>query len=407
MRNESLLTRYDHSIKSFFLKSQSKTKKKDFFSKKKFYFLSQSTRIRAVQIRKQNLINDELRVFQLIVKFIQKSVFKLFWKNDLMTFVQFLRSIDSMKMFIVYKRKNQKMKLSDICVSNNFKFDDDASWKKNIMKKKKYIKNLTNQFAEFFIFKFFELTKKTRLKSEWIQKMQIKDELLKRKKKLFLKMLFNCEIALFWDFIEKDFVRFEISSSMKIRIVLHEAWQVFKFQVLKTLMKTIAEMIKNRIKDDVLKFCYESYRNSWFLVKKKEKEKYRLINVVLKMNRVIIRNANLFSAIDEFFEKCANCAIISLMNLFSEYDQLSLIEKCRDIIVFMTSFNLMKMKTIFMKTINFVIQFVWMMNKIIVDHVFHHAFLFVNDIKIKKSKTTYNNEFILFEIRRYVMKHIQ
>jgi hypothetical protein len=132
-----------------------------------------------------------------------------------------------------------------------------------------------------------------------------------------------------------------------------------------------------------------------------------VINVALKMNRVIIRDANLFSAIDEFSEKFADCVIVSLVNLFFEYDQLSLIEKCRDMIVFMTSLDLVRMTTIFMKAINFVTQFVRVINKIIVDHVFHHALSFVNDIKIKRSKTTYNNEFILFEIRRYVMKHIQ
>ncbi len=48
-----------------------------------------------------------------------------------------------------------------------------------------------------------------------------------------------------------------------------------------------------------------------------------------------------------------------------------------------------------------------MINKIIVDHVFHHALSFVNDIEVKRSKITYNDEFIVFEIRRYVMKHIQ
>jgi hypothetical protein len=67
----------------------------------------------------------------------------------------------------------------------------------------------------------------------------------------------------------------------------------------------------------------------------------------------------------------------------------------------------MKMTTIFMKAINSVIQFVRMINKIIADHVFHHALSFVNDIEMKKSKITYNDEFIVFEIRRYVMKHIQ
>jgi hypothetical protein len=44
------------------------------------------------------------------------------------------------------------------------------------------------------------------------------------------------------------------------------------------------------------------------------------------MNRVIIRDANLFSAIDEFSEKFVDCVIVSLVNLFFEYDQLLLIE---------------------------------------------------------------------------------
>jgi hypothetical protein len=48
-----------------------------------------------------------------------------------------------------------------------------------------------------------------------------------------------------------------------------------------------------------------------------------------------------------------------------------------------------------------------MINKIIANHVFYYAFSFVNDIKLKKSKITYNDEFIVSEIRRYVMKHIQ
>jgi hypothetical protein len=174
-------------------------------------------------------------------------------------------------MYTIYKRKNQKIKLNDICVSNDFKSDDDVTWKEKIIKKKKYFKNLTNQFAKFFIFKFFELTKETRLKFERIQKMQIKVELLKREKELLFEMLFNREIALFWDFIEKDSVRSKITSLMKIRTMFHEAWQILEFQILKALTKIVAEMMKDRIKNDVLEFCYELYRNSWFLVKKKKK----------------------------------------------------------------------------------------------------------------------------------------
>ncbi len=247
------------------------------------------------------------------------------------------------------------MKLSDICVSNDSKSDDDVTWKENIIKKKKYFKDFMNQFVELLISKFFELTKEARLKFERIQRMQIKNELLKREKEFFLEMLFNREIALFWDFIEKNSIRSKITSFMKIRTMFHKVWQILEFQILKALIEIVAKMIRDRIKDDVLKLCYESYRNSWFFVKKKKKEKYRLINVVLKMNRIIIRDANLSSAIDELSEEFADCAIVSLVNLFFEYDQLSLIEKCRDMIVFMISLDLMRMTTIFMKAINFVI----------------------------------------------------
>ncbi len=107
---------------------------------------------------------------------------------------------------------------------------------------------------------------------------------------------------------------------MKIRTMSHEAWQILEFQIFKALTQMIAEMIRDRIKDDVLELCYEFYRNSWFLVKKKKKKKYRLINAALKMNRVIIRNANLLSAMNKFSEEFADCVIVSLMNLFFEYD---------------------------------------------------------------------------------------
>ncbi len=50
---------------------------------------------------------------------------KLFKKNDFVTFVQALRAFFKVKVYTIYKRKNQKIKLNNICVSDDFKFDDD------------------------------------------------------------------------------------------------------------------------------------------------------------------------------------------------------------------------------------------------------------------------------------------
>jgi hypothetical protein len=213
-----------------------------------------------------------VRIFSLSIDMMRDEKIKFFKKNDFVTLVQALRTSFKVKVYTIYKRKNQKIKFSDICVFDDFKSNDDASWKKNIIKKKNTSRISSINLLSFFISKFFELTKEARWKFERIQRMQIKNELLKRKKEFLLEMLFNREIALFWNFIEKDSIRFEISSFMKIRTISHEAWQVFEFQVFKALMKTIAEMIKNRIKNEMLKLCYEFYRNSWFLVKKKKKK---------------------------------------------------------------------------------------------------------------------------------------
>jgi hypothetical protein len=110
---------------------------------------------------------------------------------------------------------------------------------------------------------------------------------------------------------------------------------------------------------------------------------------------------------NEFFEKFVDCVIASLIDFFFDYDQLSLVEKCRNMIVFKISLDLMRMTTIFMRAINSMTQFVRVVNKIIVDHVSHHALFFVDDIEVKELKIKYNNEFILSEIRRYVMNYIQ
>src|SRR6266498_1576295 len=88
---------------------------------------------------------------------------------------------------------------------------------------------------------------------------------------------------------------------------------------------------------------YTLYRNSYFLIKKKEEDKYRLINNVMEINRVIIRDGNLPSAVNEFSEEFRNYIIILLINFFSGYAQIELDEKFRDLISFHTLIKLYKM----------------------------------------------------------------
>lgn len=51
---------------------------------------------------------------------------------------------------------------------------------------------------------------------------------------------------------------------------------------------------------DVIEPCHSSYQNTWYLVKKSIPRKYKLVNMIVKLNQVIIRDANLSLSIDEF-----------------------------------------------------------------------------------------------------------
>jgi hypothetical protein len=190
------------------------------------------------------------------------------------------------------------------------------------------------------------LTKSARLKSERLQRMKIEDFLWEKKKNLLTKMLYNKKVVLAWEFFEISRIKHEVASLAEIRIISYKAWQSSEFQILKILIDVMTDMIKKRVQNEILESCHESYRNLWFLMKKKKKEKYRLVNVVLKMNKVIIRDVNLSFSMNEFFENFAECVMIFLMNFFSEYDQMTLNKKSRDMTTFMTSIELYRMTTL-------------------------------------------------------------
>src|SRR6266498_786940 len=106
------------------------------------------------------------------------------------------------------------------------------------------------------------------------------------------------------------------------------------------------EMLKDRVKKDILKSNYDPYRNPWFLMKKKKKGKYRLINITIKINRMIIRDINLPPFINEFSKEFAEYIITFLINFFSDYNQIKLDKKSRNLTTFYISIGLLRMITL-------------------------------------------------------------
>jgi len=127
----------------------------------------------------------------------------------------------------------------------------------------------------------------------------IRDGLQERELELLIAMLFNREKVLAFNFLHCGTIITEVAPLQEIRTVLHRAWQVLNFLILKALVLVVINMLRERIKNGLLKYCHGLYRNPWFLIKKAIKG-YRLINAAMEMNRVTIRDANLPLQTDEF-----------------------------------------------------------------------------------------------------------
>lgn len=95
---------------------------------------------------------------------------------------------------------------------------------------------------------------------------------------------------------------------------------------------------------------------------------------------------------DEFSEEFAGCAISSLIDFFSGYDQVELDEESRDLTGFMTPLGLMRMTTLAQGATNSVAKFVRIVLKILAPHLRDRAKPFLDDVGVKGPKTTYNNE---------------
>ncbi len=98
--------------------------------------------------------------------------------------------------------------------------------------------------------------------------------------------------------------------------------------------------------------------------------------------------------------------MIFLIDLFSEYNQITLTKIYWDLTVFMTYLRLLRQPTLSQDIINFVAQFVRIIIKIL-KNLLEICRSFLDDIEVKKSKTIYDNAKIASEVHQFVLNHIK
>ena len=99
-------------------------------------------------------------------------------------------------------------------------------------------------------------------------------------------------------------------------------------------------MLQSYMKVEVLKYYNKSYRNPWFLVKKKC-GKYCIINIIMNANQYIIHNVNFLSNVKKFIKRSAGIAVALLINFYSRYNQIELHPESHDMTTFQTPLELL------------------------------------------------------------------
>ena len=107
-------------------------------------------------------------------------------------------------------------------------------------------------------------------------------------------------------------------------------------------MLLIVKILKERLNKKVLKYFKGLYKNLWFLVKKKTLKDYKLINLIIYLNIIIKQDVNLLLLIDEFIEEFISYYIISLVDLYFNYNQILLYFKSKDLTIFFILFKLLR-----------------------------------------------------------------
>ena len=85
-----------------------------------------------------------------------------------------------------------------------------------------------------------------------------------------------------------------------------------------------------------------------------------MINATMNMNEIIICDANLSFNVKKFLKEFASMLITSLINFFSDYNQMTLVKKYRNLTIFIISLEFFKMTRLSQKVINSIAQFVKM-----------------------------------------------
>lgn len=159
--------------------------------------------------------------------------------------------------------------------------------------------------------------------------------------------------------------------------------------------------------DRILELSREPYRSRFFLVRKKiAGDEWQFINDIRPLNRITIRDSGIAPSVDEFAEDFAGYPIVSAIDYFSGYYQISLNKRSHNLTTFLMDFGLVRITRLSRERTNSVIIFQQIIDKIHYHQIPDEVRVFIDDVLKNRTKHRYGDEEIAPSIRRFVFERM-
>ncbi len=160
-------------------------------------------------------------------------------------------------------------------------------------------------------------------------------------RQLFVDILFKHEGA--FNDSEMGMLKPEIEPPIIIHTVPHKPWQQANLHLPKAMQEIATVHVKEKLTNGTLEYSQGPYQSRYFLVLKKNPGEYWFINDVQQLNKVTIHDAGMPPGVDEFSEDFTGYPIVTSVDYYSGYYQITLNKESRDFTAFLTDAGLVRM----------------------------------------------------------------
>ena len=224
--------------------------------------------------------------------------------------------------------------------------------------------------------------------------------------KRFKDMLCGHGKAFAYDDTQLGYLNPKIEPPVVIHTIPHVPWQKKQMRFNQVQGEAVRELLRKEIEAGLKEPCQGPYRNSHFVVAKKN-GKYRHVIDLQPLNAVTYKDAAVPPDVNEMTQSLCGAVVYSALDCYSGYNGIGLDVGSRDLTGIQTPFGSIRCTTLPTGWTGSVGIFQRVLVKIFFEDIYKTIFIFIDNMGVKGPTSRYNDEEVSPGVRRFIWEHIQ